>query len=327
MALSSKSPDHQLWDAKGPMLVRLLSWIVLHVARTSKKAGFESIDESHFSQFSQARQQTTVHRRDLEAAHLGTIAIIELDRPKAKNALSTELIQDLLSQINSIYQDAKNHRVRALVIASTSKDVFCAGADLKERQTMNPTQVRRYLRLLRYTMSRLADLPVPTIACVSGLAIGGGLELALCCHIRIFSELAAVALPETRLAVIPGAGGTFRLQRVVGQSHALDMILTGRRVYAVEAARMGLCSPLVTVSDEDSKDLYKCHEATLAHGIAVAEEISKGGPQSVSAALRAVMGNSQAAETAAYESLMNTEDRTHALEQWARRSPPHFQGR
>jgi enoyl-CoA hydratase/carnithine racemase len=105
------------------------------------------------------------------------------------------------------------------------------------------------------------------------------------------------------------------------------MILTGRRVYAVEAARMGLCSALVTVSDEDSKDSEKCHEATLSHGIAVAEEISKGGPQSISAALRAVMGNSQAAEKAAYESLMNTEDRAHALEQWARRSPPHFQGK
>ncbi|KAM0704709.1 hypothetical protein Q7P35_007495 [Cladosporium inversicolor] len=327
MALSSKPPDHQSWYTKCPVLLRLLSWIVLHVTRTGKKDGYESIDENHFSQSSQARQQTTVHRRDLEAAHLGTIAVIELDRPKAKNALSTELIQDLLSQINTIYQDAKNHRVRALVIASTSKDVFCAGADLKERQTMNPTQVRRYLRLLRHTMSRLADLPVPTIACVSGLAIGGGLELALCCHIRIFSECAAVALPETRLAVIPGAGGTHRLQRVVGQSHALDMILTGRRVHAVEAARMGLCSPLVTVSDKDSKDFDKCHKATLAHGIAVAEEISKGGPESISAALRAVMGNSQSAETAAYESLMNTEDRAHALEQWTRRSPPQFQGR
>ncbi|GAB7323035.1 hypothetical protein MBLNU13_g05554t1 [Cladosporium sp. NU13] len=326
MALSSKSSDRS-WVAKDPILARLLSWIVFKVACTSKQTGFESIDESHFSRFSQVRQQTTVKRRDFEAAHIGNIAIIELDRPKAKNALSTELIQDLLSQINAIHQDAKSHRVRALVIASTSRDVFCAGADLKERQAMDPTQVRRYLRLLRYTMSRLASLPIPTIACVSGLALGGGLELALCCHIRIFSERAAVALPETRLAVIPGAGGTFRLQRVVGQSHALDMILTGRRVYAEEAARIGLCSALVTVSDEDSKDLDKCLESTLAHGIAVAEEISKGGPQSISAALRAVMGNSQTAENAAYESLLNTADRAHALEQWSCRSSPHFQGK
>lgn len=309
------------------MLARLLSWIALHVARTSKKTGFESINENHFSHFPRNQRQSTVHRRDLEAAHIGTIAIIELDRPKAKNALSTELVQDLLSQVNTIYQDAKTHRVRALVIASTSSDVFCAGADLKERQAMNPTQIRRYLRLLRYTFSRLESLPVPTIACVSGLAIGGGLELALCCHIRVFSERAAVALPKTRLAVIPGAGGTFRLQRVVGQSHALDMILTGRRVYAVEAARMGLCNALVTVSDEASKDLNKCHEATLARGIAVAEEISKGGPQSIYAALRAVLGNSQTAEEAAYESLVNTEDRAHALEQWTRRSTPRFQGK
>lgn len=257
------------------MLARLLSWIALHVARTSRKIGFESIDENHFSHFPQTQRQTTVHRRDLEAAHIGTIAIIELDRPKAKNALSTELVQDLLSQVNRIYQDAKTHGVRALVVASTSRDVFCAGVDLKERQTMNATQVRRYLRLLRYTMSRLESLPVPTIACVSGLAIGGGFELALCCHIRVFSERAAVALPETRLAVIPGAGGTFRLQRVVGQSHALDMILTGRRVYAVEAARMGLCNALVTVSDEESKDLNKCHEATLVRGIAVATRRSR----------------------------------------------------
>lgn len=327
MASSNKSPDHQLWGAKSPMLARLLSWIALHVARTGKRTGFESIDESHFSHFSRDQQQSTVRRRDLEVAHVGKIVIIELDRPKAKNALSTELIQDLLSQVNTIYQDAKTHRVRALVVASTSRDVFCAGADLKERQSMNPTQVRCYLRLLRYTMSRRASLPIPTIACVSGLALGGGLELALCCHIRIFSERAIVVLPETRLAVIPGAGGTFRLQRVVGQSHALDIILTGRRVHALEAARMGLCSALVTVSGEVPKDPDTYHEATLSHGIAVAEEISKGGPQSIPAALRAVMGNSPTAEKAAYESLMSTEDRVHALEQWASRSPRHFHGR
>lgn len=103
----------------------------------------------------------------------------------------------------------------------------------------------RLLTALRNTFSRLSTLPVPSIACVSVMALGGGLELALCCHLRAFSSNAVVGLPETRLAIMPGASGTYRLPKVVGLSHALDLILTGRRVQALEAAEMGLCNRLV----------------------------------------------------------------------------------
>lgn len=168
----------------------------------------------------------------MEAPHIGVIAVIELNRPQVKNAISRQMLRELNAQIDKVYAAAKSNQVRALIVSSAANDIFSAGADLKERKCMTPEETQDFLTSLRHTFSRLAHLPVPSIACVSGVALGGGLELALCCHFRIFSMNAVVGLPETRLAIIPGAGGTYRLQRLVGMANALDLILTGRRVGA-----------------------------------------------------------------------------------------------
>ena len=259
-----------------------------------------------------------------EAPHIGTIKVVQLNRPKAKNAISKQLLQELGEQIEEIHNERGSDRTRILVIASAVDDVFCSGADLKERGCMSLAETQRFLKTLRCTFSRLSSLPIPSIACVSGPALGGGLELLLCCTFRVFSPHASVSLPETRLAIIPGAGGTYRLPRLVGKMHALDMILTGRRVAANEAFEMGLCSRLVTM---DKIDPAGVRDSTLTAGINLAIEIANGGPVAVRAALSALAGMSEEAENAAYDSVLETQDRIEGLRSFKMKIEPLFIGK
>lgn len=270
----------------------------------------------------------TLRCQTLEAPHMGWIEVVELQRPEAKNAISWQMLNELGNMVDRLFQDHDTgaHQIRALVILSSLNDAFCTGADLKERKRMNMEETKRFLAQLRTTFARLAALPIPTIACVSGLALGGGLELALCCHFRIFSRNATVALPETRLAIIPGAGGTFRLPKVVGECNALDMILTGRRVQAAEAFRMGLCSRIVNIDESVSADKDRLREATLEAGISLAKVIAAGGPVAIRAALRAVRSASEEAENGAYDAVLATEDRLRALDSFAKKCSPTFGG-
>ncbi|KAL7787166.1 putative enoyl-CoA hydratase/isomerase family protein [Trichoderma ceciliae] len=260
----------------------------------------------------------------IQARHVGTIKIIQLRRPSAKNAISIQLLRELSAQIEDIHNEETPHQTRALVLASAVDDVFCAGSDLRERKNMTIAETQDFLTSLRNTFSRLSSLSIPSIACVSGLALGGGLELALCCNFRVFSPHAVVGLPETRLAIIPGAGGTYRLPKLVGQMHALDLILTGRRVRAAEAAEMGLCNRLVAL--EETSDLDVARNLTLEAGISLAREITNGGPVAVRAALSALAGMSEEAENAAYKSVLETQDRLEALRAFGKGHEPVFIG-
>ncbi|RHZ43440.1 uncharacterized protein CDV56_100517 [Aspergillus thermomutatus] len=267
----------------------------------------------------------TILYSSVEAPHDGQIAIIEMNRPRASNAISRQLLRELDRELDCVYVKASQSQVRAVIIASTDDNVFCAGADLKERSNMSRDETRHFLTELRRVFSKLASLSIPSIACVSGVALGGGLELALCCHLRVFSGNAVVGLPETKLAIIPGAGGTHRLPRVVGQSHALDMILTGRRVKAVEAAQMGLCNRLVFSGEQDCADLGAVRRLTLANALSLAHDICAGGPIAVRAALSALAMANEEAENAAYTSVLGTSDRAEALRAYqAKRSPQYL---
>lgn len=163
-------------------------------------------------------------------------ALISLDRPAARNALSLDLVQSLAQTLNNIRDDDS---IRAIIINSTSK-VFCAGADLTERRTMSPPQVSDFLNLMRKTFTALENAPVPTLSVVEGFALGGGLELALCTDVRVLGDEARVGLPETKLGIIPGAGGTQRLTRLIGPSRAKDMIFAARIVSSETAESLGL---------------------------------------------------------------------------------------
>ncbi|KAL2130204.1 hypothetical protein VTI74DRAFT_6771 [Chaetomium olivicolor] len=274
------------------------------------------------------KKLSTLLLTDVNAPHVGTIRIIQLHRPRAKNAISRQMLQELSQEIEALHSERTAGGARALVLASAVDNIFCAGADLVERRAMTMAETYDFLDRLRTLFTRLATLPVPSIACVSGPALGGGFELALCCHLRVFASNAVVGLPETRLGIIPGAGGTYRLPRVVGLSRALDLILTGRRVQAYEAAAMGLCNRLVTAGAQDDATMTAHAEraVALSTGITLAEEITKGGPVAVRAAVAALACSCEAVENAAYESVLGTKDRSEGLLAFGEKREPVFVG-
>ena len=290
---------------------------------------------------------------DLPSPSTGRIRILSLNRPSARNALSRSLLADLRTQIDEVAAeyDAEGNelplpktmggaagpnersRTRALIIASEVESCFCAGADLKERAGMSQEEVAQFLGNLRETFSRIAALPIPTISAVSSMALGGGLELALTTHLRVFASTAVVGLPETRLGIIPGAGGTYRLPAVIGQSRARDMMLTGRRVSAAEAYFLGLADRLVEVKEDPENDkenknmLKRAGKEALSEAVRLAQEICSGGPIGIRAVIQATAYCREEVENAQYERVVRTEDRDEALAAFREKRKPEFKGR
>ncbi len=192
-----------------------------------------------------------------------------------------------------------------------------------------------FLVNLRSTFTALSALPIPTISAVSSLALGGGLELALCTHLRVFASTAQVGLPETRLGIIPGAGGTYRLPGIIGLSRARDLILTGRRVSASEAYFLGIADRLVEIVPEEGKEgeehkgelMTKAKDEVLSAAVRLAGEICQGGPIAVRSALQAVQYAREEMENKMYERVVGTEDRNEALAAFREKRMPVFKGR
>ncbi|KAF2800833.1 ClpP/crotonase [Melanomma pulvis-pyrius CBS 109.77] len=263
------------------------------------------------------------------APHCGSIRILSLNRPAARNAISRQLLTELNHQIDSIHNEGETGATRALILASEVDASFCAGADLKERAVFTPEDTANFLASLRGTFASIASLPIPTITALAAPAFGGGLELALTTHMRVFASTATVALPETRLAIIPGAGGTYRLPALIGLSRARDMILTGRRVGAPEAYFLGLCDRLVEIKPEEAQQEGVGRMMVLAEAVKLAREICEGGPIAIKAALAAVEGCAlgEKAENAAYDIVLKTQDRDEALVAFREKRKPTFKGR
>lgn len=168
-------------------------------------------------------------------------AILTIDRQDALNALSFSLIAD----IGQCFDDVAKSNARAVLITGAGSKAFCAGADIAELTNRDLEAQKRGAELGQQVFARLDTLPMPSVAILNGYAFGGGLELALACTFRLAMPNAKVGLPEIKLGLIPGYGGTQRLPRVVGEARALEMILTGRTVAADEALRIGLVNRLV----------------------------------------------------------------------------------
>jgi enoyl-CoA hydratase/carnithine racemase len=172
------------------------------------------------------------------------LSILTLNRPGVMNAFNFELLHALKQEIDSIRFKSDS---RVVIITGAGEKAFSAGADLKERRTLSDIQVKEYIFTIRNLFSSIERLNKPVIAAINGLALGGGNELVLACDIRIASSKASMGQPETRLAIIPGAGGTQRLPRLIGRGKAKELIFTGRRVGAEEAFQIGLvdkiCEP------------------------------------------------------------------------------------
>lgn len=265
---------------------------------------------------------------NVPAPHSGSIRILSLNRPAARNAISRQLLAELSHHVNSIHNEGESGATRALILASEVETSFCAGADLKERATFTQEDTANFLASLRGTLTSIERLPVPTIAALAAPAFGGGLELALTTHMRVFASTTTVALPETRLAIIPGAGGTYRLPALIGLSRARDMILTGRRVGAPEAYFLGLCDRLVEITPEDAQQEGAARGKVLEEAVRLAREICEGGPIAIKAALAAVEGCAlgEKAENAAYDIVVKTKDRDEALQAFREKRKPVFKG-
>ncbi|KAL8999595.1 MAG: hypothetical protein Q9169_001555 [Polycauliona sp. 2 TL-2023] len=282
----------------------------------------------------------------LTAPHVGHIRVITLNSPRNKNAISQQLLAELEAELQNIHHEAREEEsawqskkagaalgqgTRAIVIGSEVDGVFCAGADLKERKKMTRQETDDFLTRLRRTFTMIHRSAIPSISAISSVAFGGGLELGLATHFRVFAPSTTVALPETRLGIIPGAGGTFRLRSLLGENRALDLVLTGRRVNGEEASRIGLCDRLVgpTVQDIQQKGIQdeELRHHVLQGAIDMAREICEGGPVTTGPAMNMTRAGDAEAEAKEYEKVLATEDRNEALRAFAEKRKVIFQGK
>ncbi len=248
----------------------------------------------------------------------GQVRIITLNRPENMNALNLPTLEALASIVAKLQSDGS---ARVVVITGSGEKAFCSGADLKERFGLAPDQVRRFITMIRDTFTAIEALPQPVIAAVNGLALGGGTELALASDLRVASELATLGLTEVKWAVIPAAGGTQRLPRLIGKGRAMEMILTGRRVGAAEALTIGLVNRVVPAGD------------LMAATMELAGRILEAGPIAVQQAKRAIHQGSETGlsaglllETAAYEKVIPTRDRLEGLAAFREKRKPVYVG-
>ncbi len=177
----------------------------------------------------------------VELTKLDDCALLRLNRPEALNALSFTV----LKEISDALTEVADWKVRALIVTGAGEKAFCAGADIKELGGRSTIECKRGAEMGQATFAKLDRLPFASVAAINGFAFGGGLELALACTFRVATPNAKLGLPEIKLGLIPGYGGTQRLPRVIGEARALEMIMTGRTVAAEEAQRIGLVHRLV----------------------------------------------------------------------------------
>jgi methylglutaconyl-CoA hydratase len=249
----------------------------------------------------------------------GTVAWLLLHRPSVANALSCALVANLRAELAAL---AKLPDLTAVVIAGAEGKVFSAGADLKERLGMTLDGTRAYLDDLCALVQAIEDFPRPVIAAISGVAFGGGLEIALACDIRLADESASLALSEVRLGIIPGAGGTQRLSRLCGIAVAKELILTGRRLDAQTALRLGLVSQVVAKSELRTAVASLCSELAAAGPLALAEA-----KRAIDAGFGKPMAEALAVERRCYEIVLASQDRNEGLHAFAEKRPPLFRGK
>ncbi|MCP3980265.1 MAG: enoyl-CoA hydratase [bacterium] len=244
------------------------------------------------------------------------IRIVVLDRPPV-NALGRELVEDVTAAVAEL---AGDDAVRCMVLATAGKH-FCAGADLKERKTMSLDDVRAFVPKLAGMCNAIADLPFPTIAAVRGAAAGGGCELALACDMRILAEDAKIGLRETALAIIPGAGGTQRLPRLIGPARAKRWILAAEMHSAERALADGVADRVVAgdALDDAARELAG---AIAANG-PLAVRLAK---QAIERGLDEPLTRGLEIEWESYRHTLGTSDRVEALTAFAEKRPPRFRG-
>jgi len=249
----------------------------------------------------------------------GHFELWTLNRPDSLNAFNKPLLLALNRELDRL-EDGTD--VRCVVLAGAGGRAFSAGADLKERKSMPAEDVPVFVDLIGGTFQRIAECAIPFVAAIDGFAFGGGLEIALACDIRAVGSGAKMGLTETRLAIVPGAGGTQRLPRLVGVGRAKELILSGRRIGADEALTIGL-------AELDGRE-----DGAMAAALGCAQAIAACGPIAVRAAKAAIEGGfgqpieaGLRHERECYNRTLDSQDRLEALAAFVEKRTPKFEGR
>jgi enoyl-CoA hydratase len=247
------------------------------------------------------------------------IAYITLNRAEALNAFNYPMLAELQETVSRIHLDRD---IRAVIITGAGNKAFSAGADLKERKTLTEAEVRRNVKAIRDCFDSIANLPQPTIAAVNGYCFGGGFELMIACDFVIAAKGVQMGLTETSWAIIPGAGGTQRLPRLIGEMKAKELILTAKKITAEEAQTLGAVLKVVDP------------ELVVQEAKTLAAQILKNGPVAVTQAKYAIsrglntdLHTGLDIEAKAYELTIPTEDRLEALQAFSEKRDPIFKGK
>jgi enoyl-CoA hydratase len=247
-----------------------------------------------------------------------SVAIVRLNRPEKFNALSREMIV-ALSEIFTNFESQSE--LRAVILTGAGETAFCAGTDINELSQVNEDDARKVSERGQALCNQIESCAVPVIAAINGIAAGGGCELALACHLRLASANARFSLPETKLGIIPGYGGTQRLAREIGNGRASEMMLTGRAVEAEEALQIGLINRVANPNE------------LLTEAEALAREISRLAPLAIRACLKAVtlgsdlpLAEGLALEAELFAALFATQDMREGTRAFLEKRAPVFKG-
>jgi methylglutaconyl-CoA hydratase len=263
-----------------------------------------------------------IHQNDKKVG--GIVTKLTLNRPTT-NAMGKEFVRTLQKCLDKLEVEEMNGQdqeiPRCVVITSCSQKVFSAGADLKERATMTQDEASDFVSVLRSTMERISLLPMPVLCAVEGVALGGGLELALAADMRIAGANALLGFPETSLAIVPGAGGTQRLPRLIGASRAKELIWTARKLSAEEALKYGLITEIVAAGDATTRTIELGFQIATHGPIAI-----RASKQAIDRGLEHTMHEALEIERQCYEKVLPTQDRLEGLEAFIAGRDPHFKG-
>ncbi|RLQ97269.1 enoyl-CoA hydratase-related protein [Falsibacillus albus] len=247
------------------------------------------------------------------------VAFVTINRAHAMNAFNYETLCELENVVEAL---RINPDVRVVVFLGSGEKAFSVGADLKERKTLTEQQVKRNVYKIGEVFSAVEQLPQPTIAAMNGYAFGGGMELALACDFRIAVEEAVMGLTETSLAIIPGAGGTQRLPRLIGEAKAMELILTAKRLPAEEAYQYGLVTKVCQRS-VFFETIQEFVHTILANGPIALQQAK----YAIKNGMNADLHTGLQIERKAYEMTIPTEDRVEALIAFGEKRKPVFKGK
>ncbi len=247
------------------------------------------------------------------------ICVLKLNRPDALNSLNGELVDAMGERFDEIHYDDD---VRVVIVTGAGPKAFCAGADLRERKEMSEADVSRRIDDYRRVFGRIASVPKPTICAINGYAFGGGLELAMACDLRVVDEETKVGLTELKLGIIPGAGGTQRLSRLVGVARAKELIFTGAKISGRRAAEIDLVNDACSANNVMTRARQWAGDMLDSAPIALAQA-----KKAIDTGSEVDLESGLDLEAAAYAVTIPTEDRKEGLKAFAEGRSPQFEGK